>query len=100
MKFHVCFTLRLVYFHDISPNSSWNEKRITKNLWGKSKHVYVQFFFSKLLRIMWKNRVEPDRPHYNTRAVQKVSVHVEYLEIRPLGLDVTGQPVRDVTVHP
>jgi len=36
-----------------------------------------------------------------TRAVQKVSVHFEYLKNRSCGLDVTWQPVRgDFTVHP
>jgi hypothetical protein len=46
-----CFTLRLEYFHDISSNSSWNEKCIKQNLCGKSKHISVLFFFfSKILR--------------------------------------------------
>jgi hypothetical protein len=36
-----------------------------------------------------------------TKAVQKVSVHFEYLENRSRGLDVTWQPVRrDLTAHP
>jgi len=36
-----------------------------------------------------------------TRAVWKVSSHLEYLENRLRGLDVTWQPVRgDLTVHP
>jgi len=35
------------------------------------------------------------------RAVQKVSVHFEYLENWLRGLDVTWQPVRgDLPVHP
>jgi hypothetical protein len=38
-----CFTLRLVYFLDILPNSYLNEKCVTQNLWGKSKHFSVQF---------------------------------------------------------
>jgi hypothetical protein len=37
----------------------------------------------------------------HTRAVRKVSSHLEYLENRSRGLDVTWQPVReDLTVHP
>jgi len=36
----------------------------------------------------------------NTRAVQEVSSHFEYLENRSLGLDATWQPVRGaLTVH-
>jgi len=38
---------------------------------------------------------------HGTRAVRKVSVHLEYLENRSRGLDVTWQPVRgDTTAHP
>jgi len=38
---------------------------------------------------------------FNTMPVQKVSGHLEYLENRSRGLDVTWQPVRgDLTVHP
>ena len=46
------------------------------------------------------------QPKYNnyivrTRAVRKVSGHIEYLENRSCGLDVTWQPVRgDLTVQP
>ena len=37
---------------------------------------------------------------YCTRAVRKVSAHIEYLENWSRGLDVTWQPVRgDLTVH-
>jgi len=35
-----------------------------------------------------------------TRDVRKVSSHFEYLENRSSGLDVTWQPVRDLTAHP
>jgi len=35
-----------------------------------------------------------------TRAVRKVSRHFEYFKNRSRGLDVTWQPVRDLTVHP
>ena len=37
----------------------------------------------------------------DTRPVRKVSSHIEYLENRSRGLDVTWQPVSgDLTVHP
>jgi hypothetical protein len=35
----------------------------------------------------------------NTRAVLKVCSHFEYFENRSRGLDVTWQPVGDLTVH-
>jgi len=42
-----------------------------------------------------------DRIRYSMKAVQKVSIHFEYLENRSHGLDVTWQPVRgDLTAHP
>jgi hypothetical protein len=102
-----CFTLRVVYFHDISPNSSWNEKCVTQNFVRKIKtHISVQFSPPPPPPKILRDNVEEygtarQATDYNTRTVQKVSVHFEYLENRPRGIDVTGQPVRgDVTVHP
>jgi len=49
--------------------------------------------------MFWKTGVIKKRLH--TRAVQKVSVHFEFLKNRSRGLDVTWQPVRgNLTVHP
>jgi hypothetical protein len=46
--------------------------------------------------------IEPDAlVCQDMRAVQKVSIHFEYLENQLRDLDVTWQPVRgDLTVHP
>jgi hypothetical protein len=52
---------------NISLNYPLNEKCFRQNLQGKSKHTFhVQFICfddNAVYELMWKNNVQPDRPH-------------------------------------
>ena len=87
-----------LHVYHISLNSSVNEKHFRQNFQRKSKHTFcVQYFFffrkSCLCEMMWKNIVEPGRPHLKIWSIRiacwiptSTQTHSEYLMLNAFPL--------------